>query len=40
MALRSKIVLACAKGTDNKNVAAQLNCAAATVGKWRSRFVA
>ena len=40
LALRSKIVLACAKGTDNKDVAAQLNCAVATVGKWRSRFVA
>src|ERR1035437_302664 len=40
LALRSKIVLACAKGTDNKGVAAQLNCAVATVGKWRRRFVA
>ena len=40
LALRSKIVLACAKGMDNKDVAAQLNCAVATVGKWRSRFVA
>jgi transposase len=40
LALRSKIVLACAKGTDNKDVAAQLNCAEATVGKWRGRFVA
>jgi hypothetical protein len=40
LALRSKIVLACAKGTDNKDVAAQLNCAVATVGKWRRRFVA
>ena len=40
LALRSKIVLACAKGTDNKAVASQLNCAVATVGKWRSRFVA
>jgi hypothetical protein len=40
LALRSKIVLACAKGTDNKDVAAQLNCAVATVGKWRGRFVA
>src|SRR5665647_786233 len=39
LALRSKIVLACAKGTDNKSVAAQLNCAEATVGKWRGRFV-
>src|SRR5450759_466635 len=40
LALRSKIVLSCAKGTDNKDVAAQLNCAEATVGKWRRRFVA
>lgn len=40
LALRSKIVLACAKGTDNKDVATQLNRAVATVGKWRSRFVA
>jgi transposase len=40
LALRSRIVLACAKGTDNKGVAAQLSCAVATVGKWRRRFVA
>jgi transposase len=40
LALRSKVVLACAKGADNKDVAAQLNCVVATVGKWRSRFVA
>ena len=39
LALRSRIVLACAEGTDNKTVAAQLGCAAATVGKWRARFV-
>ncbi|MEO7375979.1 MAG: helix-turn-helix domain-containing protein, partial [Nakamurella sp.] len=39
LALRSKIVLACADGSDNKTVAAQLNCAAVTVGKWRARFV-
>jgi transposase len=39
LALRSRIVLACAEGADNKTVAAQLGCAAATVGKWRSRFV-
>lgn len=40
LALRSRIVLACAKGTNSKDVAAQLNCAEATVGKWRRRFVA
>jgi transposase len=39
LALRSKIVLACAGGADNKTVAAQLGCAQATVGKWRRRFV-
>jgi len=40
LALRSKIVLSCAKGMDSKDVAAQLNCSEATVGKWRGRFVA
>ena len=40
LALRSKIVLECARGADSKSVAAQLSCAAATVGKWRRRFVA
>jgi transposase/transcriptional regulator with XRE-family HTH domain len=39
LALRSRIVLACAQGADNKSVAAQLGCAQATVGKWRRRFV-
>jgi len=39
LALRSKIVLACAGGVDNKTVAARLGCAAVTVGKWRARFV-
>jgi transposase len=39
LALRSRIVLACAGGAHNKTVAAELGCAAATVGKWRSRFV-
>lgn len=40
LALRSKIVLACAEGVDNKTAAARLGCAEATVGKWRRRFVA
>jgi transposase/transcriptional regulator with XRE-family HTH domain len=39
LALRSRIVLACADGMDNKTVASRLGCAAATVGKWRARFV-
>lgn len=39
LALRCRIVLACAAGKDNKAVAAELGCAQATVGKWRSRFV-
>ena len=40
LALRCRIVLACAEGKDNKTVSVQLGCAQATVGKWRSRFVA
>ncbi len=40
LALRSRIVLRCAEGLDNKSVAAGLGCAEATVGKWRRRFVA
>lgn len=39
LALRSRIVLACADGIDNRTVAARLGCAAATVGKWRARFL-
>ena len=39
LALRSKIVLACADGLDNKSVAEDLRCSAATVTKWRRRFV-
>jgi transposase len=39
LALRSRIVLACADGADNKVVAARLGCAAVTVGRWRGRFV-
>src|SRR5665648_938260 len=39
LALRSRIVLACADGVDNKTVAARVGCAPGTVGKWRARFV-
>ena len=40
LALRSRIVLACAAGSSNKQVAAALGVTAATVGKWRGRLVA
>jgi transposase len=40
LATRAKIVLACAQGHDNLRVAAELRVCAATVGKWRRRFVA
>ena len=40
LALRSRIVLACAQGLDNQQVAVKLGVTAATVGKWRRRFVA
>ena len=40
MALRSRIVLACADGTVNKEVAARFGVTPQMVGKWRARFVA
>jgi hypothetical protein len=40
LALRARIVLACAGQTSNKVVAGQLGVCAATVGTWRNRFVA
>lgn len=40
MALRCRIVLACAAGAQNKDVALELDVCACTVGKWRRRFIA
>jgi transposase len=40
LALRSKIVLGCADGKSNKDVARQLRTSPQTVCKWRARFVA
>jgi transposase len=40
LALRSRIVLACADGTANKEVAARFGVTPQMVGKWRARFVA
>jgi transposase len=40
LALRCRIVLACAQGATNQEVAGELGVHQATVGKWRGRFVA
>jgi transposase len=40
LALRSKIVLACAEGVPSREVAARLGAHEDTVGKWRRRFLA
>src|SRR5829696_7916065 len=40
LALRCRIVLACAEGHSNQAVAARLGISKPTVTKWRSRFVA
>jgi transposase len=39
LATRARIVLACAEGLENTQVAARLRICAATVGTWRRRFV-
>lgn len=40
LALRCRIVLGCAEGKSNQDVAAELGVWPQTVGKWRRRFVA
>ena len=40
LALRSRIVLACAEGRANTSIAAELGCNKTTVAKWRHRFAA
>ena len=39
LALRARIVLACAEGLDNQVVAARQRVTQQTVSKWRGRFV-
>ncbi|WP_406036497.1 IS630 family transposase [Micromonospora sp. NBC_00898] len=38
--MRAKIILACAEGTSNTDVATALGVHLSTVGKWRRRFLA
>ncbi len=40
LAMRARIVLACAAGASNKQVAAELGVSVAAVNRWRARFVA
>ena len=40
LALRARIILACAEGLDNTDVADRLRINTVTVGKWRKRFLA
>jgi transposase len=39
LAMRSRIILACAEGASNTDMATALNVHLSTVGKWRRRFL-
>ena len=39
LALRARIILSCAEGGSNKDVASRLGMSRLTVGRWRSRFI-
>ena len=39
LTLRAKLILACATGASNSEVAQRLDVTKATVGKWRRRFI-
>jgi len=40
LALRARVILACAAGKTNTQVSAEMRLSKPAVGKWRSRFVA
>ena len=39
LALRARVILSCADGGNNKDVAGRLGVSRLTVGRWRSRFI-
>ena len=39
LALRARIILACARGRSNNDVSAQVGLGSQSVGKWRRRFL-
>jgi len=39
LALRARIILSCAEGGNNKDVANRLGVSRLTIGRWRSRFI-
>src|SRR5438128_10593849 len=39
LALRARIILSCAEGGNNKDVATRLGMSRLTIGRWRTRFI-